>query len=230
MARKKYLKIGANKLTSFEVQLKKSFKHFNLPENPQAWSKLECYLVLLQKWNKVYNLTSIRDPQEMFIKHLLDSLAIAPYVENGKNNNQRLIDVGTGGGLPGIPLAILYPEKQIDLLDSNSKKTRFLIQAKTELGLKNTLVLHQRVEDYQPAEKYDGVVSRAFSSLNDMLSLTQHLVAPSGCWWAMKAQKTQEEIESLPGYAKLKNIFSLNVPGLNAERSLIQLEMIKERS
>ncbi len=171
-----------------------------------------------EKWNKVYNLTSIRNIDEMFTKHILDSVVIAPYLKEG-----RIIDVGTGGGLPGIVLAILFPEKQVDLLDSNSKKTRFLIQAKAELGLSNTQVIHQRVEEYMPADKYDSVVSRAFTSLDDMLNLTEHLLAKNGSWWAMKSQKTQEEVADLPSFAKMTNVFSLSVPNLNAERTLIQL-------
>lgn len=212
-------------MQTIESQLEAAFKSFNLPQNYQAWSKLNDYLALLQKWNKVYNLTAIRDPQEMFVKHLLDSIAVAPHIDS-----ERLIDVGTGGGLPGIPLAIIFPDRQIDLLDSNSKKTRFLIQAKAELGLQNTQVLHQRVETYQPAEKYDGVVSRAFASLDDMLHWTQHLIAPGGHWWAMKSQKTQSELDHLASYASCKAVHDLIVPGLNAERTLIQLEKTEEQA
>ncbi len=206
-------------MDNFELQLESAFNYLNLPKNDQVWSKLYDYLSLLQKWNKTYNLTAIRDPQEMFVKHLLDSLAVAPHVDS-----KRLIDVGTGGGLPGIPLAILFPERQVDLLDSNSKKTRFLVQAKAELGLENILVLHKRVEDYSPIEKYDGIISRAFASLDDMLNLTRHLIASNGSWWAMKAQKTQAEISHIPPYAELKNVFNLDVPGLDADRTLIQLK------
>lgn len=194
---------------------------YGLTKNHQAWSKLIHYLELLKKWNKVYNLTAIRDPDEMFVKHLLDSLSVAVHIDS-----ERLIDVGTGGGLPGIPLAILYPDRQIDLLDSNSKKTRFLIQAKAELSLKNTQVFHQRVEEYHPQPLYDGVVSRAFASLDDMLNWTNHLLAPGGCWWAMKSQKTQEEVAELPGFAKMLQVFDLQIPGLDADRTLIQLEKV----
>lgn len=203
----------------FLTRLEQACEAWNLPENHQAWLKLLDYLALLQKWNKVYNLTAIRDVDEMFVKHLLDSVAVAQHIDS-----ERLIDVGTGGGLPGIPLAILYPERQIDLLDSNSKKTRFLIQAKAELGLSNTQVLHQRVETYQPEPLYDGVVSRAFASLDDMLNWTGHLLKPDGYWWAMKAQKTQDEVAGLPEFAKMCEVFDLHIPELNAERTLIQLQ------
>ena len=183
--------------------------------------KLMSYLTLLQKWNKVYNLTAIRDPEEMLIKHLLDSLAVVPYVQG-----ERLIDVGTGGGLPGIPLAICYPDKQIDLLDSNSKKTRFLIQAKAELGLVNTKVIHSRVEEYQPEPLYDGVISRAFAAMEDMLFWTHHLIPVGGIWWAMKGQKEFEDLSALPGklpgLVKIEKVIELQVPNLHAERILVK--------
>lgn len=204
--------------------LEQVFEVLELPKNNQAWLKLLDYLALLQKWNRVYNLTAIRDEKEMFVKHLLDSLSVAPYV-----SSKRLIDVGTGAGLPGIPLAILFPNRQIDLLDSNSKKTRFLIQAKADLGLQNVQVVQERVERYQPEILYDGIISRAFASLDDMLHWTRHLLAPNGCWWAMKAQKTQDEVAHLPEFAKMLQVFNLEVPGLSAQRTLIQIENHQER-
>jgi len=179
--------------------------------------KLMSYLTLLQKWNKVYNLTAIRDPQEMLIKHILDSLAVVHHV-----SGKRIIDVGTGGGLPGIPLAICYPDKQIDLLDSNSKKTRFLIQAKAELGLANTQVIHSRVEEFKPEPLYDGVISRAFAAMEDMLHWTHHLIPKEGYWWAMKAQKDFEDLSKLPGLVKIEKVIELDVPQLNAERILVK--------
>ena len=203
-------------------QLETYSNSLGIAKNHQGWGRLIDYLYLLDKWNKVYNLTSIRNLDEMFTKHILDSMAVAPYI-----NSERLIDVGTGGGLPGIPLAILFPERQVDLLDSNSKKTRFLIQAKAELKLDNVEVIKHRVETYQPAVMYDGVVSRAFASLDDMLPLTKHLLADGGCWWAMKSQKTQEELEQLPNFAKMVQVFDLVVPNLEAERTLIQLKKVK---
>lgn len=200
------------------------FESLELPKNNQAWLKLLDYLALLQKWNRVYNLTAIRDEKEMFVKHLLDSLSVAPYV-----SSNRLIDVGTGAGLPGIPLAIIFPDRQIDLLDSNSKKTRFLIQAKADLGLHNVQIVQQRVEHYHPDILYDGVISRAFASLDDMLHWTRHLLKPQGCWWAMKAQKTQDEVAHLPEFAKMLQVFNLDVPGLSAQRTLIQIENHQEQ-
>lgn len=189
--------------------------------------KLMSYLTLLQKWNKVYNLTAIRDPEEMLTKHLLDSLAIVPFI-----SGKRLIDVGTGGGLPGIPLAICYPEKQIDLLDSNSKKTCFLIQAKAELGLVNTQVIHSRVEEYNPNPLYDGVISRAFAAMEDMLYWTHHLIPVGGSWWAMKGQKEFEDLSSLtdklPGLVKIQEVIELQVPNLNAQRILVNAQKSSE--
>lgn len=212
-------------MQSYRLELEQAFETLNLPKNDQAWAKLLDYLALLQKWNQVYNLTAIRDPHEMLVKHLFDSLAIAPLIEG-----ERLIDVGTGGGLPGIPLAILFPERQIDLLDSNSKKTRFLIQAKAALGLENTQVIHQRVENYQPDTLYDGVISRAFASVEDMLLGTHHLLKEQGYWWAMKAQQVESEMANLPDDAVCQSVFKIQVPQLEAERTLVKLQKQSEPS
>lgn len=197
--------------------LTSSLEALGLDLSVEQIDKLMSYLTLLQKWNKVYNLTAIRDPKEMLIKHLLDSLAVVPHIEG-----KRIIDVGTGGGVPGIPLAICFPEKQIDLLDSNSKKTRFLIQAKAELDLKNTQVIHSRVEGYNPESLYDGVISRAFAAMEDMLHWTNHLIPNDGVWWAMKAQKDFEDLSKLPGLVKIEKVIELEIPHLHAERMLVK--------
>ncbi|MDG6778716.1 16S rRNA (guanine(527)-N(7))-methyltransferase RsmG [Thiomicrorhabdus sp. zzn3] len=202
---------------ALRTQLQSGLNQIALDLSEEQVDKLLDYLALLHKWNKVYNLTAIRDPREMLVKHLLDSLAVVPHI-----SSDRLIDVGTGGGLPGIPLAICYPDRKIDLLDSNSKKTRFLIQAKAELGLIHTEVLHQRVEEYQPSTLYDGVVSRAFASMQDMLHWTEHLLKSDGHWWAMKAQKEFEDYSNLPGLVKIDEIIDLQVPGLDAQRILVK--------
>lgn len=204
-------------MSSLQSQLESGLQQLDLNLSAEQIEKLMSYLTLLQKWNKVYNLTAIRDPEEMLIKHLLDSLAIVPHIEG-----DRLIDVGTGGGLPGVPLAICFPEKQIDLLDSNSKKTRFLIQAKAQLGLANTKVIHSRVEEYQPEPLYDGVVSRAFAAMDDMLHWTHHLIPVGGHWWAMKAQKDFEDLSQLAGPVEIRDVIDLNVPFLNAERIIVK--------
>ncbi len=204
-------------LTALKPQLEAGLAELHLSLTDAQVNRLIQYLTLLEKWNKVYNLTAIRDPKEMLIKHLLDSLAVVPFIKA-----QRIIDVGTGGGLPGIPLAICFPDKTVDLLDSNSKKTRFLIQAKAELGLVNTLVIHDRVENYQPKLGYDAVISRAFASMQDMLHWTDHLLSEKGVWWAMKGQQEFEDLTSLPGLVVIEETIPLKIPGLDAERMLIK--------
>jgi len=205
-------------MSALQTQLEQALAQLELTLSDEQVAKLMQYLELLQKWNKVYNLTAIRDPQEMLVKHIFDSLAVVSHIEA-----ERIIDVGTGGGLPGIPLAICRPEMQVHLLDSNSKKTRFLIQAKAELKLENVQVLHQRVESYQPEPPYDGVISRAFASLEDMLTWTHNLLPINGTWWAMKAQKEVDELDRLPGYAQIDRVIDLQVPQLNADRRLIKI-------
>ncbi len=204
-------------LSALKPQLEAGLAELELSLTDTQVNQLIEYLTLLEKWNKVYNLTAIRDPKEMLIKHLLDSLAVVPHI-----TGERIIDVGTGGGLPGIPLAICFPDKTVDLLDSNSKKTRFLIQAKAELGLANTLVIHDRVENYQPKLGYDAVISRAFASMQDMLHWTDHLLSNNGVWWAMKAQQEFEDLTNLPGLVKIEETIHLQIPGLDAERMLIK--------
>lgn len=203
--------------TDLKALLEDGLKALQLPLTEHQVEQLLQYLTLLQKWNKVYNLTAIRDPEEMLVKHLLDSLSVVPHL-----SGQRIIDVGTGGGLPGVPLAICYPEKQIDLLDTNSKKTRFLIQVKAELKLDNVKVIHSRVEQYQPETLYDGVISRAFAAMADMLHWTQHLLPDGGNWWAMKAQKDFEDLTQLPKMVKIDQVIDLHVPNLDAKRMLIK--------
>ena len=204
-------------LTALKPQLEAGLAELELSLTERQVDQLIQYLTLLEKWNKVYNLTAIRDPKEMLVKHLLDSLAVVPHI-----TGERIIDVGTGGGLPGIPLAICFPEKTVDLLDSNSKKTRFLIQAKAELGLANILVIHDRVENYQPKLGYDAVISRAFASMQDMLHWTDHLLSENGAWWAMKAQQEFEDLTKLPGLVTIEETIHLHIPGLGAERMLIK--------
>jgi 16S rRNA (guanine527-N7)-methyltransferase len=177
------------------------------------------YLHLLQEWNRIYNLTAITEMHDMIYLHLLDSLSINPYFRG-----TRIIDVGTGAGFPGIPLALINPEKQFVLLDSNSKKTRFLTQAVFDLDIKNIEVIHARCEDYIPEKKFDSVVSRAFASLKHMLENTRHLVAEHGQFLAMKGVYPKQEIEDIPKEFKLIAVHRLMIQGLTAERCLVCLQ------
>lgn len=176
------------------------------------------YLLLLQKWNKTYNLTAIRDAEHMVSHHLLDSLAVLPHLWP-----RRWLDVGCGAGLPGIVLAIARPDWEFVLLDSNSKKTSFVQQAIIELGLRNASVSCGRVEDLQVQEKFDGIISRAFAETRDFVSLTRHLLARDGCWAAMKGTPDQE-LQRLPGDVVVEQIIQLEVPGLDAARCLVVLK------
>jgi 16S rRNA (guanine527-N7)-methyltransferase len=176
------------------------------------------YLELLEKWNKTYNLTAVRDPGQMVVRHLLDSLAIVKYC-----NGSTCLDVGTGAGLPGIPLAIVYPERDFLLLDSNGKKTRFLFQVKTALGLDNINIHHGRVENYQGDQLFEEIFSRAFASLGDMLGACKHLLVEGGRLKAMKGAYPELELAALDSKAVLKAVHSVAVPGLDEQRHLIEL-------
>ncbi len=178
------------------------------------------YLALLEKWNRAYNLTAVRDPAEMVYKHLLDSIAIAPLI-----CGQRLIDVGTGAGLPGIPLAILFPEREFHLLDSNGKKTRFLFQVKTALGLDNIAVHCTRVEAFAPPQRYDAVLSRAFASLADMVAGCRHLLVPRGYFLAMKGVYPQVELDAIAYTCDIVAVTQVAVPGLSEQRHLVSLTL-----
>jgi len=181
------------------------------------------YVELLAKWNKAYNLTAVRDPQEMVTRHLLDSLAVVPHLR-GKH----IIDVGTGGGLPGIPLALVFSEREFVLLDSNSKKTRFLVQAKAALGLDNVTVIHSRVEAYQADRQFDTVITRAFASVADILTGSRHLLTPQGEFLAMKGAVPDEELSELPQGFHLIEVIALRVPGLEQEqRHLLRIGQLK---
>lgn len=166
------------------------------------------YLALLAKWNRVHNLTAIRDPNQMLYRHLLDSLSVAPFIEG-----QRWLDVGSGGGLPGLPLAILYGQRQFTLLDSNAKKTGFLVQVKAQLGLDNLSVVNCRVESYQSGEPFDGIISRAFASLGEFADLTCHLGNGQSRWLAMKGNRAELEVAALPEDFQLVQDQPLPVPG-----------------
>jgi 16S rRNA (guanine527-N7)-methyltransferase len=187
--------------------------------------KLLDYVALLSKWNAVYNLTAIRDPRQMLIQHILDSLSIVPHLAT--RGASSVLDVGSGGGLPGIVLAIVLPDCTVTVNDIVHKKTAFQAQAKAELGLANLSVVTGRVETLQPGAevpaKFDVIVSRAFAELADFVTLARHLVAEQGAIWAMKGVRPDGEIERLPAGAHVEQIIRLNVPSLDAERHLIKV-------
>ena len=199
-------------------QLESGCEALTLSPGPGEQTRLLGYLELLARWNRAYNLTAVRDPAQMVTRHLLDSLVIAPHLR-GKN----ILDVGTGAGLPGVPMAIMFPERNFDLLDSNGKKARFLFQVKTDLCLDNMQVHHQRVESFRPQELYDAVLSRAFASLVDMVSCCRRLLAPGGCFFAMKGVYPEEELEAAATLCEVRAVHVLEVPGLHEQRHLVEM-------
>ena len=183
----------------------------------QMLDQLMVYLNLIEKWNRVYNLTAIRERDEMIKLHFLDSLSILNHVEM-----EHVLDVGSGAGFPGIVLAITKPELKVTVMDSVNKKTTFMQQVKSELSLTNLNVVNARVEDYQPTILFDGVITRAFSSIQNMLLMTQHTLKKNGAWLAMKSKDVKEELEALD--QNQFTLIPLEVPFINAERYLVKLK------
>ena len=188
-----------------------------LPEGGE--SRLIGFIELLARWNQAYNLTAVRDPAEMVVKHILDSLAVLPFVRRGP-----VEDVGAGAGLPGIPLAVAMPDTRFTLLDSNGKKIRFMVQAVASLKLHNVEVVQSRAEDYRPAEPFATVLSRAFASLGEFLTLAGHGCAPGGRLLAMKGARPDAELRDIPPGFRVLGVHPLKVPGLNAERCIVEVE------
>ena len=182
-------------------------------------SKLLQYLALLEKWNQTYNLTAIRDSGKMVSGHLLDCLAVIPYL-----TGSRMLDAGSGAGFPGIPVAVARPDIQVALLDSSQKKAAFLRQAVADLQLKNATVVCERVEAWHAAEKFDFIISRAFAEIAQFITLTKHLLAPRGMFAAMKGVYPFEEIERLPPDFRVRQVHAFAVPGLESERHLVLIE------
>jgi 16S rRNA (guanine527-N7)-methyltransferase len=188
--------------------------------SPDAVDRCAAYLRLLEKWNRVHNLTAVRETERMVVLHLLDSLSVLPHIpETGS-----LLDVGSGGGLPGIPIALARPDLRVTLLDSSSKKTVFLEQARVELVLANVEVVCERVEQWRPAGTFDVVVSRAFAELGEFVAQAQHLVAPGGRMLAMKGVYPFEEIARMPATHRVAQVAELHVPALDAKRHLVFVE------
>ena len=189
------------------------FNGFSITHTEQQTQCINDYINLLEKWNKAYNLTAVRDVKEMLDRHIADSLSIASFIEG-----HRFIDVGTGPGLPGIPLAIIFPDREFFLLDSNGKKTRFLQEAKNRLGLQNIEIINDRVENFRPALLFDGVLSRAFATLDDMVSKSSHLCNAEGCYYAMKGQYPGVELQAI---TKTYKVHPLHWSDNAAERHLV---------
>ena len=190
-----------------------------LPSGGEA--RLLEFVGLLQHWNQAYNLTAVRDPKEMLVKHILDSLAVLPYV-----TGTPVEDVGAGAGLPGIPLAIALPDIRFVLLDSNGKKTRFMVHAVAALKLANVDVVQARVEGYRPAMPFATVLSRAFASLEEFVKLAGPGVAPGGRLLAMKGAHPEEELRGIPPGFHVLGVHPLKVPGLDAERCVVEIEKL----
>lgn len=202
------------------AELARGARELGVEVSSEQQAQLMAYLALLIKWNKAYNLTAVRNPDEMVSRHLLDSLSVAAYVAEAGDN---WLDVGSGGGMPGIPLAILFPGKQFTLLDSNGKKTRFLTQVKLELKLPNLQVIHSRVEGFTPEQPFSGICSRAFSSLKDFSDWTRHLGDTETQWLAMKGVHPDDELQQLPADFTLVKTHVLKVPGCQGQRHLLIL-------
>jgi len=198
------------------TQLQRGCDALGLSIDRSQHQRLLDFLALLVKWNKAYNLTSIRNESQMVTRHLLDSLAIAPYVVG-----HTLLDVGAGAGLPGVPMAILFHDREVHVLDSNGKKARFLFQVKTALGLDNMVVHQARVESFYVADAFDTVLSRAFASLQDMVHGCRHLLASDGYFLAMKGAYPADELSALSLEYPQTTVYPLAVPGLNEQRHLV---------
>ena len=200
--------------------LQQGLQELNISSDENKIESLLAFIKLIEKWNKAYNLTAVRKPEDMVRLHILDSLAVMPFIQG-----HRVADIGTGAGLPGIPLAIFLPDVEFTLVDSNSKKTRFVQQAILELQLKNVKVIYSRVENIQADALFSTVIMRAFASLEDIMRLSWHLIDKEGILLAMKGQKPDQELDKI---AQPYSIIPVRIPGIEAERCLIQIERMAE--
>jgi 16S rRNA (guanine527-N7)-methyltransferase len=206
--------------TALSGVLEEGIAAMGLSVTPDQHEKLLDYLGLMFKWNAVYNLTSLRDPMQMVTHHLLDSLAAVPAFARARN----VLDVGSGGGLPGIVLAIVRPDMNVSMIDTVHKKTAFLTQVKAQLGLANVAVYTMRVEQLQVSDKFDVITSRAFADLSDFVNWSSHLLADGGRYIALKGVAPKDEQERLPAEWKVSAVEPLQVPRLGAERHLVHIE------
>jgi 16S rRNA (guanine527-N7)-methyltransferase len=206
---------------SCESLLRDGIEQLQLALSEEQIQSLLSYQQLLQDWNKAYNLTAIRDPEQMVIRHLVDSLSIVAHIQESD-----VVDLGTGAGLPGIVLAIVYPDKNYLLLDSNGKKTRFINQVRIELGLANVKVAKSRAETYHPQQAYPAVTSRAFATLADSVALLDELLAVGGRFYAMKGKLPDHEVEQLPTTYRLEKVQPITVPFLDEERHLVIIKRL----
>lgn len=207
------------------TELKEGLLALSIKESEQQIAQLLQYLQLLVKWNASFNLSGITDINEMVSVHLLDSVSLSPYLQG-----EYFVDAGTGAGLPGIPLAILHPEKHFTLIDSNGKKTRFLFQVKLALKLQNIVIENCRIEHYQSPRQIDMVMCRAFSSLEDTVSKTQQLLRKGSKLLAMKGRYPEQEINQLPADFEVKAIAKLGIPGSDSQRHVIEIGRIQTNS
>lgn len=204
---------------SLHQELQQLIAKTDLTVSDKQLEQLVGYVELLNKWNKAYNLTSVRNPSDMLVKHIMDSIVVSPHLEG-----KRFIDVGTGPGLPGIPLSIMNPDCEFFLLDSLGKRIRFIKQVVHELKIENVTPTLSRVEEFQPEVKFDAVLSRAFASMTDMVNWCRHLPKEgTGTFLALKGQASQEEIEQLPEWCSVIQVKPLTVPELEGERHLVIL-------
>ncbi|HEU5281549.1 MAG TPA: 16S rRNA (guanine(527)-N(7))-methyltransferase RsmG [Gammaproteobacteria bacterium] len=207
-------------MSNIATLLKKALADNQINASDVQQSQWVTYLEQLVVWNKVFNLTSITDPKEMVYLHIIDSLLVAPFI-----HGTHCLDVGSGAGLPGIPLAILHPEQHWTLLDKNSKKTRFMIQVAGMLGLKNVAVVHVRAEDFHPTTPFDSILSRAYASLRLFIETTQHALSPSGKLIAMKGKSPDDEMVNLPTEWQAQKPVRLSMKGMDVDRHIVCLEI-----
>lgn len=213
--------VAGPKQGELEGQLERGLAALGLALGREVQAKLLLHLELLEKWNRVHNLTAVRDKARSVSVHLLDSLSVLPHL-----TGKRLLDAGSGAGFPGIPIALARPDIQVDLLDSSHKKCAFLRQVIAELRLRNANAVCERLESWRPARKFDCIISRALAEITEVIALSAHLLAPGGVIAAMKGVHPFEEIERIPPGFRVRQVHALSVPGLGAERHLVLIERV----